>query len=129
MLAGAPGPVSILKVSVTLAPVSASLVACFAALPDPRRVRTCRHSLEAVLFMAFCAVLGGADSWVEVEEFGRDHQAWLARRMALPHGIPSHDPCGRVVARLDPKAFQMGFVAWMQAVHALTTAHRLVLAP
>ncbi len=70
--------------------------------------------------MAFGAVLGGVDSWVEVEEFGRDHQAWLARRMALPHGIPSHDPCVRVVARLDPEAFQMGVVAWMQAVHALT---------
>jgi len=38
----------------------------------------------------------------------------------LPHGIPSHDTFGRVFARLNPRRFQECFLAWTQAVAALT---------
>jgi len=54
----------------------------FEALDDPRVERAKRHDLLDIVTIALCAVLGGADGWVEVEEFGRAKQAWLATFLA-----------------------------------------------
>jgi predicted transposase YbfD/YdcC len=87
----------------------------FAALPDPRIERCKRHPLLDIVTIALCAVICGADSWVEVELFGHTKRAWLQTFLALPNGIPSHDTFGRVFARLDPKQFEHCFLAWIQA--------------
>jgi predicted transposase YbfD/YdcC len=94
-----------------------SVAAQFAGLEDPRVERTKKHSLGAILLIALCAVICGADSWVEVEQFGRAKREWLATVVDLPHGIPSHDTFGRVFAALDPQQFAAGFRAWVQGVH------------
>ncbi len=95
---------------------SPSLCAHFTALPDPRVERTRRHELLEIITIARCAVLCGADSWVDIESFGHAKLAWLRTMLALPNGIPSHDTCGRVFARLDPTQFQQCFLSWVQAV-------------
>ncbi len=77
----------------------------FAALPDPRVARTRDHALVDILVIALCAVLCGADGFTEMEAWGRAKETWLRERLALPHGIPSHDTFNRVFARLDPEAF------------------------
>lgn len=66
----------------------------FAALPDPRVERTKRHALLDILTIALGAVICGADSWVEVERFGRAKRNWLRSFLVLPHGSPSHDTFG-----------------------------------
>lgn len=88
----------------------------FADLPDPRIERTRIHDLLDIITIATCAVLCGADSWVEVELFGTSKQAWFASFLALPGGIPSHDTFGRVFARLDPEAFGRCFLAWVRSI-------------
>ena len=70
--------------------------------------------------MAICGAIAGANSWVDIAEFGRRQRAWLATFLDLPHGIPSHDTFGRVCARLDPQQVQAAFGAWVAAVHTLT---------
>jgi predicted transposase YbfD/YdcC len=97
-----------------------SLLMHFADLPDPRVDRTKRHQLIDIIAIALCAVICGADSWVDVELFGRSKEAWLRRFLVLPNGIPSHDTFGRVVARLDPAAFELRFLAWVQGVMRAT---------
>lgn len=88
----------------------------FATLPDPRIERTKRHHLLDLITIAVCAVLSGADSWVDVELYGQAKHAWLATFLDLPNGIPSHDTFGRVFARLDPVAFETCFLGWVAAV-------------
>jgi hypothetical protein len=43
----------------------------FVDLPDPRTGPALRHALLDVVTIAVCAVLCGADTWVDVELFGR----------------------------------------------------------
>lgn len=88
----------------------------FANLPDPRIDRSKRHLLLDIVTIALCAVLCGADNWVEIARFGQTKEAWLRRFLALPGGIPCHDTFGRVFAKLDPEAFERCFLAWVQAI-------------
>jgi predicted transposase YbfD/YdcC len=92
------------------------LVEHFAELEDPRVERTKRHPLLAILALAICAVLVGAESWDEIEEFGTVKEAWFRQFLDLPHGIPSHDTFNRVFAALDPQQFRACFAAWMRQV-------------
>jgi hypothetical protein len=50
---------------------AASPRAHFAALPDPRSGPALRRDLLDIVTIAIWAVLCGADSWVDVELFGR----------------------------------------------------------
>jgi hypothetical protein len=88
----------------------------FAQLPDPRVDRTKRHLLLDIVVIAVCAVICGADTWVDIEEYGRAKYEWLKRFLPLPHGIPSHDTFARVFARLRPEAFRTCFLAWLTEV-------------
>ena len=98
-----------------------SLRACLEGVSDPRSPHARRHPLPSLLFLALTAVIGGADTWVEVEEFGRDHRAWFEPWLRLPHGIPSHDTFGRVFALLDPEQLEADFAQWVQTLHGLLT--------
>jgi predicted transposase YbfD/YdcC len=93
----------------------------FGDLADPRIDRTKDHYLVDIVTIALCAVLCGADNWVDIETFGQAKEAWLRTFLALPNGIPSHDTFGRVFARLDPVAFQHCFLNWVKAVAPTTT--------
>jgi predicted transposase YbfD/YdcC len=102
-------------------PPTASILAHFQELDDPRISPATRHQLLDIVAIAICAVLCGADTWVEVEAFGRAKEEWLRTFLALPHGIPSHDTFGRVFAVLDPDQFERGFRAWVAAVAEVST--------
>ncbi len=93
-----------------------ALTRLFADLPDPRVERTRKHPLGDILVITVCAVICGADTFEEVERFGRAKHDWLKRFLALPHGIPSHDTFNRVFAALDPDQFGACFARWMAAL-------------
>jgi predicted transposase YbfD/YdcC len=92
----------------------------FAELADPRQQDRCDHKLIDILFIAICAVICGADGFTDMEEFGMAKETWLRQFLELPNGIPSHDTFGRVLARLNPKAFQQCFLDWVRAVAVIT---------
>jgi predicted transposase YbfD/YdcC len=101
---------------------SASIRDHFDQLTDPRSDHTKHHPLLDIVTIALCGVICGAESWVEIEQFGNAKLPWLRTFLELPHGIPSHDTFGRVFAALDPEQFQAGFLRWVQAVVARTSA-------
>lgn len=99
----------------------------FADLEDPRIDRTKLHKLIDIVVIAICAVICGADSWVDVEEFGNAKLDWFRTFLELPNGIASHDTFGRVFALLDPDQFRNGFARWIQAISRITDGEVVAL--
>jgi predicted transposase YbfD/YdcC len=97
-----------------------SIAEHFRAVKDPRTGRQVDHFLIEIITIAVCAVICGADGWVEVEEFGKAKEQWFRTFLILPKGIPSHDTFGRVFAAVDPHQFQSGFISWIEAISELT---------
>jgi predicted transposase YbfD/YdcC len=98
----------------------ASILTHFASLEDPRDPRGKEHRLLDIIGIAICAVICGAESWSDIEEYGRAKVEWLQTFLALPNGIPSHDTVARVFARLDPEQMQQCFLSWIAAISRLT---------
>lgn len=90
-----------------------TLSEAFVELPDPRTGPAQRHDLGEMILMALCAVLWGADSWVDCAEWAEDNEAWLKRYLVLERGTPSHDTFGRVFRLLDAKVFEACFRTWI----------------
>lgn len=104
------------------------LFAHFADLPDPRkRPHECDHLLIDIISIAILAVICGADEITALETFGHARQEWLQTFLALPHGIPSHDTFGRVLARLSPREFERCFRRWVASVAQLTAGEVVAL--
>jgi predicted transposase YbfD/YdcC len=99
----------------------------FRSLEDPRVERTRRHQLLDIVAIAICAVLCGADTWVDIAAFGHAKRDWLASFLALPNGIPSHDTFGRVFAALDPTQVEAGFRSWVATVAELTSGEVIAI--
>ena len=59
--------------SVEIYPVM-SIAEHFGRLTDPRMEERVEHRLLDIIVIAICGVICGADSWVEIEEFGKAKQ-------------------------------------------------------
>jgi predicted transposase YbfD/YdcC len=95
---------------------SPPLTDVFADLPDPRRdTRNKRHELNDILVLATCAIVGGAEGWEAIAEYGRTKEPFFRRFLRLVNGIPSPDTFERAFAKLDPAAFAAAFGRWMAA--------------
>ncbi|NEO64241.1 MAG: transposase family protein, partial [Moorea sp. SIO4G2] len=63
----------------------------FSDLKDPRVDRSKLHKLIDIITITICAVISGADTWVDIELYGKTKYKWLKKFLELPNGIPSHD--------------------------------------
>src|SRR5258707_336327 len=86
----------------------------FESVPDPRDINA-RHDLREMLFIALAAMFCGAESCVEIAQFGVEKTNLLRTILELKHGIPSHDTFSRVLRVLDPVALENAFTRFMEA--------------
>ncbi len=82
------------------------LLKLFKTIEDIRLERNTVYPLHEILMIAFFAILSGANTWTDLEEFGKAKKKWLRRFMILDYGIPSHDTFRRVFALIDPEHLQ-----------------------
>ena len=91
----------------------------FESLDDPRQSGKVWYPLDEMLLLCLLAVLAGAESWVEIAEFGKAKLDFLRRYRPFENGTPSHDQLGDLFAALDAKAFQHCFIAWVASLTKL----------
>lgn len=88
----------------------------FKGLPDPRQRGKITYPLGEVLLLCLLAVLGGAETFVDIARFGEKKIDLLRRFRPFRDGTPSHDHLGDIFATLDAEAFQRCFVSWVAAL-------------
>ncbi len=92
-----------------------SIVSFFETIEDHRRHNKL-HKLIDVIIIAICGVVAGADTYEQIENFGKKRKKWLSKFLELPHGIPSHDTFGRIFEKMNPNEFQNSFKRWIESV-------------
>ena len=88
----------------------------FKDFPDHRQSGKVVYPLDEVLLLCLLAVLGGAETFVDIARFGDKKLGLLRRFRPFRDGTPSHDHLGDIFASLDAAAFQRCFVAWVAAL-------------
>lgn len=93
-----------------------SLVHYFSLVSDPRVQGRCEHLLIDILVISICAILCGARTCTDFEDFAHSKEDWLRRYLTLPGGIPSHDTFRRVLSIIDPVQMENCFFEWTNAM-------------
>lgn len=92
----------------------------FENLTDPRSTINRSHPLLNIIAITLCGVISGAETWADMERYGKSKQAFLETFLDLSEGIPSHDTFGRVFRWIDPDELASCFYEWTQMVYELT---------
>lgn len=96
------------------------MLSSFSSLKDPRVERTREYPLETLIFITISAVVSGANSWTEIEHFGKTKQKWLAKYVYLPENkAPCDDVYASVFSRIDSSDFSKCFIDWTSQVTGL----------
>ena len=93
-----------------------SIIQEFGDLDDPRSSINRHHLLGDLIVICIMAVIAGADGPLAIGTWAENNEDWLKEHLELPHGIPSHDTIGRLLAALNPMAFQSCFESWIASV-------------
>lgn len=104
-----------------------TLVTHFSSIPDYREKHNKQHILVEILVMAVCGAISGANAFTEIAVIANEKREWFQTFLTLPAGIPSHDTFNRVLARINPKAIQRCFIAWVQATFPQITPQQIAL--
>jgi len=94
------------------------IIAYFDDLEDPRSCINQKHPLISVVVIAMMAVLAGAGGPTAIAKWAAMKGEFLLEVLALPNGIPRKDVFRRVLSLLQPDAFQVCFVNWLQSLRA-----------
>lgn len=99
--------------------MNSKITTIFEQIADNRRSLSKLHNLNDILVMSVIAVICGADSWNDIEEYCLAKEEWLSKFLKLTNGIPSHDTFNRVISAIDSKKFEKCFVEWVSGLITL----------
>jgi len=84
-------------------------------IEDPRMNRKKVHKMETIIYISIAAVICGAQSWNEIEEFGNAKIAFFKSRIPGLEFIPSHDTFNRFFSMIKPDYFELASSCVVQA--------------
>lgn len=93
--------------------ISKSLLDHFSALDDPRQSGKVIYPLQEVLLVVLCGTLAGAEDFVELRIWAKNHMDFLTRFYDFKRGIPAHDTYNDVMNALPKDLFADCFMAWV----------------
>jgi len=94
-----------------------SIVEHFENIKDFRR--RCNHPLIDIIIITICATICNANTWVDIELWGKTNIDWLKKFLRLTHGIPSHDTFGRFFSIIRPEEFAKRFMNWTTSLSSV----------
>jgi predicted transposase YbfD/YdcC len=106
--------------------MAGKLLSIFKQIEDNRRDLSKLHNLNDILVMAIIAVICGADTWNNIEEYCEAKEEWLAGFLNLENGIPSHDTFNRVISSIDSQHFERCFIEWVSELIKVTDVKEIV---
>jgi len=89
------------------------LIEVLRGLTDPRKPRGVRHSVVAIMAIAVCATLAGAQSLVAIAHWAQDQSPRTLRRLWCRGRVPSEATIRRVLMKLDVQALDARVGAWL----------------
>ena len=83
------------------------LLKLFSLIDDPRVPGMIDYPLDYIILIAFLSVLAGANTWMEIQDFGNAKRNWLKKFLDVKkYGIPSHDTFCRVFGLIETNQLQ-----------------------
>ena len=86
-----------------------TLIAALRSVPDPRKARGRRYSLQSILMLALTGVMAGARSWTALAQWAREGQ----HKVRLCGPPPSLWTFRRVLCDVDVTAVEAALSAWV----------------
>lgn len=97
--------------------VARPLIEVFADIPDPRKAKGKRYSLQSVLALATAATLCGYRSYSAMAEWGRNYGTDLARLLGFRAGkTPCAATLHTIFSRLEHGVFERFLTQWADGV-------------
>lgn len=85
-------------------------------IPDARDEKNKIYESNEIVFIAIVSVICGADTWNEIESFGKTHEQYFKDRLPGLSSIPSHDTISRFFSILDIEWFEECFRLWVDDI-------------
>lgn len=85
-------------------------------IPDVRDEKNKIYESNEIVFIAIVSVICGADTWNEIESFGKTHEQYFKDRLPGLSSIPSHDTFSRFFSILDIEWFEECFRLWVDDI-------------
>lgn len=85
-------------------------------IEDPRMNRKKIHKMETIIYISITVVICGAQSWNEIEAFGKAKFDFFKKRLPDLESIPSHDTFNRFFSIIKPDYFELIFRNWVKQV-------------
>ncbi len=90
----------------------------FSEIEDPRIERHKLYPLDEIFLTTLCSSICGAESWEDIEDFGKAKLYFLKHYLPFENGTPSHDTFARVFSLIDPKEFKECFLKWVESLQS-----------
>ena len=91
----------------------------FDRLEDPRSTTNQKHPFVSVVVMSIMCVMAGSSGPTAIAEWAQSKEEFHLKTLDLPHGLPRKDVFRRVLALLNPAAFQACFVEWLGCLRSV----------
>lgn len=90
---------------------------------DFRKERCKIHYAETIVFISLAAVICGAETWNDIEDFGKSKECFFAEKLPRFNGVPSHDTISRFFGSLSAEGFENKFREWIRDIISSYKGH------